>query len=78
MFFMLLASIVSASNHTKCVLLSKPKCMTHPALIKLHPKSYIQELRNYPFVVNLNRCVEVVKLWTTNLIDYVFQMKRKI
>ena len=37
MFFGLLAGILSASNHTKCVSLRKQKCMTQPSLINLHP-----------------------------------------
>ena len=37
MFFGLLAGILSASNHTKCVSLRKQKCMTQPFLINLHP-----------------------------------------
>ena len=32
-FVMLLTSIVSISNLTKCILLSKQKCMTQPTLI---------------------------------------------
>ena len=55
-FVMLLASIVSTSNHTKCVLLGNQKCMIQPTLINLHPNKYSQELHYYPFAVNLNRC----------------------
>ena len=54
---MLLTSIVSASNHTKCVSSSNEKCMIQPTLINLHPSEYIQELHYYPFVINLDRCV---------------------
>ena len=36
-FIGLLPGIVSASNHTKCVLSSNQKCMTQPILINLHP-----------------------------------------
>ena len=53
----LLTGIVSASNHTKCVLLSNQKCMTQPILINLHPNQYSQEFHYYHFVVNLDRCV---------------------
>ena len=38
----LLTSIVSASNHTKWLLLSNQKCMTQPNLINLHLHEYIQ------------------------------------
>ena len=31
-FVILLTSIVSASNHTKCISLSNQKCMTQPTL----------------------------------------------
>ena len=37
MFIGLLTGIVSASNHTKCLLLSNQKCMIQPTLINLHP-----------------------------------------
>ena len=30
--------------------------MTQPTPINLHPNQYSQELRYYPFVVNLDRC----------------------
>ena len=57
MFIGLLTGTVSASNHTKCVSLSKQKCMTQPTLINLHPNEYSQELHYYPFLVKLHRCV---------------------
>ena len=31
------ASIVTASNHTKCVSLNNQQCMTQPTVINLHP-----------------------------------------
>ena len=36
----LLSCIVSASNYTKCVLLSLQQCTTHPTFLNLHPKEY--------------------------------------
>ena len=36
-FMGLLASIVNAYNHRKCVSLSNLKCMTQPTVINLHP-----------------------------------------
>ena len=69
---MLITSIVSASNHTKCVSLSNEKCMIQPTLINLHRSEYIQELHYYPFTVNLDRCVG------SYLIKYAFQRKQKI
>ena len=56
-FIILLTTIVTASYHTKCVSLSNQKCMTKPTLINLHPNEYSQEVRHYPFVVKLDRCV---------------------
>ena len=57
-FTELLIDIVSASNHTKCVLLSNQKCMTQPTLINLQPNEYSQDFYYYPFAVKLYRCVE--------------------
>ena len=57
MFIVLLASIVNASNHTKCVSLSNQKCEIQLTLIKLHPKELSQELHYYPFAVKLDKCV---------------------
>ena len=57
MFIRLLISKVSASNHTKCVLLSRQRCMVEPALVNLLPNEYSQELHYYPFAVNLDRHV---------------------
>ena len=57
MFIMLLSSIVSASNHTKCVLLNNQKCEIQHTLINLHPNEYDQEFHNYLFSVKLDRYV---------------------
>ena len=57
MFTRLLTSIVTASNHTKCVSSTNQKCSTQPTLINLHPNKYSQGLLYYPFTVNLDRCV---------------------
>ena len=37
MFIGLLASIVNASIHTKCILSNNQQCMYQPTLINLHP-----------------------------------------
>ena len=50
----LLISIVNASNHTQCVLLSNQKCMIQPTLINLHQNQYSQEFHYYPFLVKLD------------------------
>ena len=57
MFIVVLYNIINESNHTKCVLLSNQKCMTHSTLINLHPIEYSQEFHSYPFAVKLGRCV---------------------
>ena len=57
MFIVLLASIVNASNHTKCVSLSNQKCEIQATLINLHPNEYSQELHYYPFTVKSDKCV---------------------
>ena len=56
MFFGLFTGIVSTSNYTKYVSLSNQTCMIQSFLIYLHPNSYSQELRYYPFADNLDRC----------------------
>ena len=58
MYIVLLSSIVIASNHTKCLLLSHQKYMIQPTLINLHPNEYSQEFHYYPFSVKLDRCAE--------------------
>ena len=57
MFIRLLTSIVSTSNHTKCISLSSQKCIIQATLINLHPNEYCQELLYYPFAVKLDRCI---------------------
>ena len=56
-FIGLSAGIVSASNHTKCVSISNQKFMIQRTLNNLHPNKYSQEFHQYPFAVNLDRCV---------------------
>ena len=51
-----LASIANVSNFTRCMSLNNQPCMTRPTLIDLNPDECIQELRYYPFMVNLDRC----------------------
>ena len=57
MFIVLLAGIVSASNHKNCVSLSNQKCMTQPTLINLHANEYSQESHIVSCAVKLDRCV---------------------
>ena len=65
LFIELLTSVVSASNHTKYVLLNNQQCTTQPTLINVHPYEYSQELRYYLFAVNLNNLFEVLILLMT-------------
>ena len=54
MFVVLLASIVNAFNHAKCVSLSNQKCEIQPTLISSHPNECSQEFHYYPFGVKLD------------------------
>ena len=56
LFIVLLSSIVNASNHAKCILLSNQKCIIQPTLINLHLNEYSQEFYYYPISVKLDRC----------------------
>ena len=58
MFIVLLARIVKASNHTKCVSLSNQKDEVQPTFINLYPNEYNQEFHYYPFTVKLGKCGE--------------------
>ena len=40
-----LASIVNASNHTRCISLKSQQCIIQPTLINLYPNEYGQGLR---------------------------------
>ena len=51
-FIGLLTGLVNGSNHTKCVLLRKQKCMTQTTINNLHPNEYSQEFHYYPFALN--------------------------
>ena len=46
-FIGLLTDIVSASNDTKCMLLSNQKCMIQPSLINLHRNENSQLLSTW-------------------------------
>ena len=86
MFILSLASIVNASNYTKCISLSNQKCEGQPTPIKLHLNEYTRELHYFPFAVKLDRCVGscstlnnlfnkvCVPNKTENLNTYVFYM----
>ena len=56
-FIELLASIVNALNHTKCVSFSNQKCEIQPTLANVYPNEYSQEFHYYPFWVKFDRYV---------------------
>ena len=72
--FVVLSSIVNASNQTKCISLSNQKCKIQPTLINLHPNEYSQEFHCYPFAVKLD-VLEVVILLMIYPVKYVFHTK---
>ena len=73
-----LASIVNASNHTKCVSLRNQKYKIRPTLINLHLNEYSQELHYYSFAVNIDKCVRSCNTLNDLSIKVLFQIKRKI
>ena len=56
MFIVLFASVINASNYTKCMSLTNCKCEIQPNLINLHPNEDSQAFPYYPFLVKLDRC----------------------
>ena len=76
-FIVLLTSIASAANHTKCLSLRNQKCKIQPTLINLRPNEYSRELNYISFVVTSD-----TRVWSCNtlkeLSKYVFQTKEKI
>ena len=46
----LLAGLVKASYHTKCMSLSNHECLTQPTLINLLPNEYSEELHYNPWI----------------------------
>ena len=68
----LLASAVSAYNHTKCLFLSNQNSTTQPTIIDLHPHKYTQGLGHYQFEVISDICAEVVILLMTCFMKYLF------
>ena len=53
----LLDSLVNVSNHRKWISLKNQQYMIQATAINLHPNEYGQGLRDYPFAVNLDRCM---------------------
>ena len=56
MFIGLTNGLVNTSNDGKCISLTNQKCDIQPTLTNLHPNEQSQELRYYPFTVNLDIC----------------------
>ena len=48
--------LVNTSNDGKCISLTNQKYDIQPTLTNLHPNEQSQELRYYPFTVNLDTC----------------------
>ena len=61
-FIGLLSGLFNPSNHTKCVSLSNQNHEIQPTLINLHPNEYSQDFHYNPFLVKLDRSLEVVIL----------------
>ena len=58
MFIGLLISIINASNHTECVLLSNQKLVAQPTLYITFTSQWLQSrIHCYRFAVKLDRCV---------------------
>ena len=47
MFTVLLSSLINASKHAKCVLLSYKKCKIHATLINLHLYILMNTVKNF-------------------------------
>ena len=58
-FIGLLTGIVSASNHTKWVLLSNQKPIMQPSLINIHPNKYSQEVHSQQTFVVLQDVMKI-------------------
>ena len=56
MFIGLTNGLVNTSNDGKCISLTNRKSDIQPTLTNLHPNEQSQELRYYPFTVNLDIC----------------------
>ena len=78
MFVVLLTNLVNTSSNTKCVSASNKKCEIQLTRFNLHPDGYSKKFHNYPFAVNLARCVGSCNTLMTYLIKYVFQTKQKM
>ena len=74
----LLTSLVSGSNHIKCVSLSNQICESQPTFINLHPNEYSQEFHYCPCTVKLYKCVGNCNTPNDLSKKYVFQIKQNI
>ena len=73
-----LASMTNVSIFTKCTFVNNQPCMTRPALIDLNLDEYNQGSHYYLFIVNLDRYNRSCNTLDINLVDYVFQTKKKM
>ena len=51
-FIVLLSSLASAANLTKCLFLNHELCIVRPTIIDMNPV----ELKYYPVTISLNKC----------------------
>ena len=56
-FMGLLISIINASHHTKCILMSNQEYIIQPNLINLYPNEDYYPFPYYPLAVKLDWCV---------------------
>ena len=64
--------MASIYNFATSFSLNNQPCMTWPIVIDLNPDEYNQGLLYYPFMVNLDRCMEVVKVLIIHPLKCVF------
>ena len=68
----------NTSYNATSIYLNNQQCKTQPTLINLNPNEFNQELHNYPFAVNLDKCSGSCNTLTIHPAEYVFQTKQKI
>ena len=73
----LMKKVVNDSSDAKCLSLNNKQYLTQRTLISLHRNEYSQGLCYYPFVINLDRCVESFNIFN-NLFNRVFVRNKKI
>ena len=75
--FVLLNNLDNASNNTRCVSSSNQKFEIQATFTNLH-NEYRQKFHFFPFVVKLDRVLEVVILLMSYVTNFLLQIKLKI